>query len=286
MTIFDMHTHASKDKPKWSPMNYEVYEIIEKWYDALDFPKEFDSRFKQALKDIKISDAIEIERFEETTDGGYNLLSFLYMCEKLKTKYDDKKIPHEILMDTLADIVIWCNTWSDIKDGLYLGECGWLKRHLSMKLFKLGRLQFCMGKAECDIPKHNISKGDNVLEIHIPETGPLTPEECEKSISYAKEFFAEYFPEFDYKCFTCHSWLLDRSLSAFLKQESNIIKFQNMFDEIESEESDAILKYVFAWNINRRTLVKENPASSFAVKVKEHALSDGKFYETLGVLKK
>lgn len=104
-------------------------------------------------------------------------------------------------------------------------------------------------------------------------------------LSAPKNFFAEYFPEFEYKCFTCHSWLLDKSLSEVLKPKSNIIKFQNMFEEFKSEESDAILKYVFNWNINRRKLIRENPTSSFAVKVKEYALANGKFYETLGVLK-
>lgn len=273
------------DSHQWSAVNFEVYEIIEKWYNTLKFPKEFDNQFKQALKDIKISDSIKIENFEETIDGKRNLLSFLYMCENLKTKYEEKKIPEEILVDTLSDIVIWNNIWSDIKDELYLGECAWLKNHLSMKLFKLGRLQFCMGKAECDISHLNISKGDNVLEIHIPDVGPLTTEECEKSIEFAKEFFSEYFPQFKYKGITCYSWLLDKSLSAFLKPTSNILKFQNMFEEIKTEESDAILKYVFDWNTNRRKLMRENPSTSFAVKVKEHALAEGKFFITLGVLK-
>ena len=302
MKIFDVHTYARRDKTnpehlvsqmekaeeesqQWSSVDSKIYETIEKWYNILKFPKKFDYQFKQALKDIKISDSIKIENFKETTDGKLNLLSFLYMCEKLKSKYEDKKIPEEILIDTLSDILIWNNIWSDIKDELYLGECAWLKNHLSMKLFKLGRLQFCMGKAECDISHFNISKGDNVLEIHIPAVGPLTMEECERSIEYAKEFFSEYFPEFEYKCFTCHSWLLDKSLSAFLEPTSNILKFQNMFEEIKTEESDAILKYVFTWNINRRKLISENPSSSFAAKVKEHALADGKFYETLGILK-
>ena len=57
-----------------------------------------------------------------------------------------------------------------------------------------------------------------------------------------------------------------------------------MFEEIKTEESDAILKYVFG-DMDREKLKDKNPVSSFSKKVKEHALSGGKFYVTLGVLK-
>ena len=192
------------DAHKWSPVNPEVSEIIEKWYNILGFPKEFDAEFKSALADIRVSDSIEAETYENYEDGKRNLLSFLYLCEKLQEKYATKNIPYDILVDTLKDIVIWNNIWSDQKNQLYLGECHWLKRHLTMRLFKLGRLQFCMAKAECDILCADVKKGDNVIEIHIPESGPLQKSECEKSVKIAKVFFAEYFPEFEYKCFTCH----------------------------------------------------------------------------------
>ena len=76
-----------------------------------------------------------------------------------------------------------------------------------------------------------------------------------------------------------------RNEAENLKPESNILAFQNMFDIKESEESDAILKYVFNWNTTRRRLPKEPTFSSFSKTVKELALKGGKFYESLGVLK-
>ena len=109
-------------------------------------------------------------------------------------------------------------------------------------------------------------------------------EDCQKSIEKAKEFFATYYPEFQYKCFTCHSWLLDETLGEILKPNSNILGFKNMFHIVERTESDAILKYVFNWNTIRRKIRSEIPNSSFATKVKERALAGGKFYENLGVL--
>ena len=74
------------------------------------------------------------------------------------------------------------------------------------------------------------------------------------------------------------------SLKEILKPESNIIQFQDMFDVVEEEESDAILKYVFKWNTTRRKLKNEQAMTSFAQKVKERVNNDGKFFESLGVL--
>lgn len=180
----------------------------------------------------------------------------------------------------------WTDTWSDLKGTLYLGEIKWLSHHLGMKLFKLGRLQFCMGRAETDIPSANLLKGDRVMEIHIPACGPLKYEECMDSIEKAKAFFAEYFPEFEYKCFTCHSWLLDRSLEELLGSKSNIIRFQSMFDIVSEEKSDAILKYVFKWNTTRDKLKDIHCTEGFPGKVKSRIASGGDFFEAVGIIKK
>ena len=49
-----------------------------------------------------------------------------------------------------------------------------------MKILKFGRLQFCMGKSECGISEKNICKGDNVIDIHIPEGNSHDIEEYKK----------------------------------------------------------------------------------------------------------
>lgn len=275
------------DSHTWTPVNPKVTEIIEKWYNTLGFSKKFDNEFKEALSAVKISDAITIEHYNTSEkDGKRNLLSFLFMCEALKKKYDEKGIPAEIFMDTVDNIVEWTETWSDVKKELYLGECAWLKRHFSMKLFKLGRLHYYMAEAECDVPEMGIHKGDNVIEVHIPTDGSFEKEECEKSINMAREFFAKYFPEYEYKYFTCHSWLLDDTLKEILKPTSNILAFQSRFIPVRADESDAILGYVFGWDMTRRKLVKAIASSSLAEKVKERILAGGKFYEVLGVFEK
>ena len=275
------------DSHGWNACNEDTKIIIKKWYSALSISKKYEEEFNQALEDIKILDTVEIADYDLTSkDGKRNLLSFLYMCEALEKKYAEKGIDEKILMDTLSDIAIWTHTWSSLKAELFLGdEISWLKNHLSMKLFKLGRLQFCMGKAEKDV-EGLLTKGENVIEIHIPEGEPLDAEECRKSIKLAEAFFKKYYPEYKYTHFTIHSWLLDTSLREFLKSESNIVKFQELFCIVSENKSDAILRYVFKWKTTREDLPSCACTSGFAQKVKARALSGGDFFENLGILKR
>ena len=239
------------------------------------------------MEKYNISDAITIETYNENEkDGKRNLLSFLFMMEEWETKYKEKGIPKEIFDDTAKDVMRWTDTWTDVKNELYLGELSWLKHHYQMKLFKIGRLQFCMGACEHDIPSKGLKVGDPVMEIHIPSAGPLTPEACNESIEMAKEFFAKYYPEFKYDYFTCHSWLLDETLSEILNENSNILKFQQLFDIVDRDEADSLLGYIFKWKINRRQALNCVCNNGFAQRVKERLLKNGKFYNGLGVIEK
>lgn len=276
-----VHEHLSPDcddDKAWSAVNPDMEKIIEDMYLRLEFPKDYNRAFYNALSKKKVSDAITLAGYDKNCeDGERNLLSFLYFAHLLEKQYDEKGIDKQIFLDTARDIVTWTNTWSGVKGRLYLGELSWLSGHLSMKLFRLGRLQFCMGKDK---------KLGNVIEIHIPEGAPLTPLECQKSIEAAKVFFAKYYPEFEYEYFTCHSWLLDSTLKELLNENSNILKFQQMFDIKQEDDSLAILTYVFTWDTNIRNLPTKVCNSSFAEKVKKYALSGKKFHETLGYIKK
>lgn len=261
-------------------------EIIEKWYKLLGFPKEYDTEFYCALREIQISDEVSIEKYDITSnDGKRNLLSLLFMCERLAEKYREKGISDKILFDTLRDLEIWTKKWSKIKGELFLGELNWLRHHFEMQLFQLGRLQFYMGQASCDIPEKGIKAGDKILDIHIPEGEPLLKEVCLKSVEDAKNFFAEYFPDYDYKCFICHSWLLDTSLEKFLKPESNILQFGKMFEKIRVDKSDAILRYLFQLDTTRDNLKNAVAYNSFTDAIKRHAMNGGELYEVLGVLR-
>lgn len=142
--------------------------IIEYWYKKLSFDSKYDDDFYCALKEIEIPAESSVDNFVyDENNGAKNFLSFLYFCENLKNEYANKGIDEAILYDTLSDIPIWLDTWSAIKGTMFLGETDWLKRHLGMKLIKLGRLQFCMAGAEHAIPDMNIKENDDVSREDI-----------------------------------------------------------------------------------------------------------------------
>lgn len=274
------------DSHVWSAVNPAVAEAIVGWYKKLGFDPSCDKEFYPAVSRIPVADCVSIDTYTESEDGLRNLLTYLWLCEGLKKRYEELGIPEDILIDTVYDIVRWTDSYSDFKGKLYLGELSWLNRHMSANLFSLGRLQFAMGECEADAPKYGLKKGDPVIEIHIPAGGPITPEECAASMAKAREFFPKYFPDFEYKCFTCHSWLLDSVLTELLPESSNILRFREMFDVIHEDESNAILRYVFKWNTNVRNVKDAAAATPFAEKVKRRAMKGGVFHESFGVIAK
>ncbi len=270
-----------------SPLNPAVKEVMLRWFLKLNFPGVYYRPFVNAMEYIPISDALTPENYDwNCSDGQRNLLSMMYMCEGLSKQYAARGIPENILMDTLSDIVRWLEVWSDIKADLYLGELSWLKEHMLFHVFQLGRLHFRMSAAKHDIPEANVLQGDPILEIHIPDIGPLRPEECDKSIAMAKDFFPKYFPEFHWKVFTCHSWLLDDTLEQLLPTHSNILKFQRRFTIVEKRRSDDILGFVFRWQTSRGQVKNRVADTSFAQAVKAHIRKNGDFYSVLGYIPK
>tara|TARA_B100001123_G_scaffold127519_1_gene148324 strand:+ start:1547 stop:2833 length:1287 start_codon:yes stop_codon:yes gene_type:complete len=77
-----------------------------------------------------------------------------------------------------------------------------------------------------DIWELILQEGDQILEIHIPEDGPMDFDACGKSLSNAAEFFPKYFPARPFKAIVCTSWFLDPSYQQLLSESSNIVRFQ------------------------------------------------------------
>lgn len=264
-----------------------VKDVIKKWYLKLEFPKEYDEEFFSALSKVKLPEEITVETYPVTCeDGKLNLLSVLYMCERAADNMSKINIPDAVIVDTLKDIVTWTKTWTNLKGELYLGQLSWLFYHLRGEIFKLGRLQFKAAKFVNDVEELNVKKGQNVIEIHIPEGGKLTVDECKKSIESAKEFYGKHFPQFEYEYFSCHSWLLDQTLKKYLDENSNILSFGDMFKRVAKEPSTAVMRYVVRWDATLSNLNEIDPKTSFAKKIKQAILSGEEFYEVLGVIKK
>ncbi len=258
-------------------------EIIEKWYKRLGFRECYDKEFYSALESSSIPVGITLADCDVRRPAcAENLLTFLYLCEGVEAKYRELGIPEEILLDTLDDITVWTDTWSGIKGELALGQLDWLSHHVGLKIFKLGRLQFYFGKLKSDIPEIGASAGDAALDIHIPAVGKLDIDECKKSLELALGFFRKYFPDFDFGCFICHSWLLDDTLKEYLPSDSNIIRFGDMFTKTVADDDNAIIRYMFEWDTTEENLSTRVPKSATAAKIKEAVERGVQFHVTFG----
>ena len=259
--------------------------IIEKWYQKLHFDSKYDGEFYEALRTVEIPEDTVITSYDfDCIDGKKNLLAYLYMCEALQERYAKHSISEEILLDTLSDIVRWCDVWSEIKGELYLGEIGWLSRSLNFYLFKLGRLQYCIHSVTERFTQFGMKLGESFIGVHIPPTGPLKLEEVRASLDMARAFFAKYFPEVKYSYFSCLSWLLDETLQEYLPAESNILQFAGLFKVVEAQPSDDVIRYVFGPTASRENIDGWKCTSSFAKRIRA-AVAEGKiFYETRGLI--
>ncbi|RII15959.1 hypothetical protein DSC45_17090 [Streptomyces sp. YIM 130001] len=130
----------------------------------------------------------------------------------------------------------------------------WAMRHFRGTLHRLGRLQFERTTLDTarsggpppgpDGPAH----GEHVLDLHIPEDGPLSPADCDASLHAARAFHARHFPGTPPPRFaTCNSWLLDSQLATYLPPTSNILHFQERFTRYGDlpVADDDILQFVF-----------------------------------------
>ena len=262
-----------------------VRETIKKWYERLGFSKKYDNEFYQAVEKFCLDESFSLKDLDiKKEPSAENLLTVLYLCDEVEKRYREIGLPEDILIDTLRDITVWCDTWSDIKGHLALGQLDWLSHHMNLKIFKLGRLQFYLGRSKETLPSFGVAKGDAVLDIHIPAVGKLDIDECKKSLETAKVFFRKYFPDFDFKCFTCHSWLLDDTLKKYLPESGNIIRFGNMFTKTQADDDFALVRYMFEWDTTVENLPTRVPKTGSAAKIKEAILSGEQFHATQGYI--
>lgn len=146
--------------------------------------------------------------------------------------YAAKGISDDVYYDTFSDLQIWSRKcYQDY--GVYgIEEYGWLQEHVQLALFRLGRLQFQPIALDHDVEAsgRTFGKGQLVLNVHIPEGGPLDEQSVGQSFEQAKTFFRGI-----RAVFVCQSWLLFPQLSEVLPPDSNILKFQRSFTVYQTD---------------------------------------------------
>jgi len=69
-----------------------------------------------------------------------------------------------------------------------------------------------------------LKNGTQVLDMHIPAGGGMSPEDCQASFRKAKGLFAELAPGRVPAAVVCSSWIFNPNLPDFLPESSNLVK--------------------------------------------------------------
>jgi len=189
------------------------------------------------------------EPTEDPLTRYFHLYVFIAGVSAVHRMNAARGIPADITWSTLGDVGLQVanyqtrNGWAGF-DGAF-----WIWQHFRGAIFRLGRLQYNFWSVEFD-PEDALGfrRGDRALGVHIPATGPLTPEACDDSLRRASEFFPRHFPEQPYRVATCGSWLLDEQLAEYLPSTTNIMRFQRRFNHVDGWSrpgDDDVVRFVF-----------------------------------------
>ncbi|MCM3747250.1 acyltransferase domain-containing protein [Paenibacillus pasadenensis] len=161
------------------------------------------------------------------------LYLFVRFAADVYSAYKRRGISDKVYWDTFSDIRIWSDMYYRKNGEFGISEYSWLKEHVQLKLFRLGRLQFqpFVMETEVELNGSRVKKDQIVLNVHIPEGEPLLPQAVEASFQEAADFFRGISP-----VFVCHSWLLYPGLSELLGDSSNIAHFQKQFEIYATDE--------------------------------------------------
>ena len=194
------------------------------------------------------------------------LAAVLYTLPAVYGNYKKHDIPEDIFFDTFSDIKVWCDNAFEQYGVKGLVNIHWLAKHLSMKIFKIGRLQYEFSKFAIlpHVGIKNVLKcpyrlGEKCVTLHIQQGEKLDTRRCFDSLKSANAFFEKYFPDYKYRCYTVITWLLNPDLENVLGSDSNIVKFGKMFTLLgRAPDSDMNERRVFGYKKDRENYVADN----------------------------
>lgn len=176
------------------------------------------------------------------------VLVLLAGVDAVRARHAATGIPADVSRATLADAGQQLAIYRRIHGTWGFDELGWLALHWHDRLFRLGRLQFQRSTLWFPLADGApLAPGEPVLDLHVPEDGPLDPDACERSLAWAADFFPRCFPAERYRATTLLSWLLAPALRDYLAPTSNILRFQRRFTPLplSTPIPGAVFKFVF-----------------------------------------
>ena len=184
----------------------------------------------------------KLSQIYEFDNECIHLLS-IYLMSALKVydKYKIMGISDEIFISTMKCFTRFIDECK-VRTGLYyFDRAWWTHRQVSMRLFRIGELEYEFDFAE------------NAISIHIPSDAILTKNNLLSSLNDWKIFVGKYFNEYCNYKMICSSWLLSPKLKEHLNDGSRILEFQKLFNIIKINKDDySFMEWLFKVEKDRK----------------------------------
>ena len=164
-----------------------------------------------------------------------DMLLLIYFAVDLRKRYAERGYSDEFFCEMLGSLRCKLDECKAVFGVFGTFVFGSFRTLYTFESFFIGRLQYEDRILSFDY-KDIAKKGDKIVGLHIPSTGPLTPESVDESLERAYKF---YKPDGDgYLVLHCHSWMIYPPLYALFPDNSNLQKFYHRFDIVWQEEDE------------------------------------------------
>ena len=207
-------------------------------------------------------------------DGWKMLYFMLQAVRSSHEKYSRRGITDEVFTATMCCFSRFVSEYKKIYGRYGFDRDFWTGRQLSLKLFRLGELEY----------EETAENGNKAVSIHIPSDAVISKENCRHSIETAYAFFKEQDEEYADTPYYCESWLLSPALKKLLPDTSKIIQFQNLFAIQETDEDSMEYMYwIFQSDGKNPDALPEH--TTLQRRAKQYLLDGRKIGNGKGVLK-
>ncbi len=228
---------------------------LELLWNENDFSKFFGETYNKFIHNIILLSGYKIH---EENMNKYNFDKYQVLSHKNRVR---ECLTNDIYNRKLEEIRLSQLVW-----GIYF---------IKIKLIEVGRLQY----------EYCNNKKGKYIKIHIPKGDKLLYNEVLDSIKNSKKEIKKYFKIENYEYY-CESWLLSKEITKLLDSNSNIAKFQQLFDITEGKDAiKDILNFVF--DLQQIDSYYDLPeGTSLQSKIKDLLINEKEIHIGIGKLKK
>lgn len=273
----------------------EVNGYIDDMTQAETAERSYQGLREQLEKYMKKQQLAGISAAQAKYESCYDMLYCqLESARHVYEKYQVMGIGEKIFFDTMKCFPRFMDECQAQKGIRYFDRGWWTYRQTSMRLFRIGVLEYEMAEANREeVSGSEVRYGhetgqrrySTTVRLHIPSDADLSPAAVDASIQEAVLFFRKYYPRYGHAEYTCHSWLLAPALKRLLREDSRILAFQRRFDIGEVDEgSCSYLQWIFQASEDV-PLIDLPEQTSLQRTAKNYLLAGGRIGDAYGIMR-